>query len=142
LSSASLKIIEENLDKMPPENKGTGLQRALLVNLIKFWAATDKKYKKLTQNEPPTILLFEEPEVFQHPQKQSIVGGSFWVNFLYFLSVAAQNFIKFTNRALCSPVPLFSGGILSKFSSIIFNEAEDNTYSVLIGSISIFISQP
>jgi predicted ATP-dependent endonuclease of OLD family len=75
LSSASLKIIEENLDKMPPENKGTGLQRALLVNLIKFWAATDKKYKKLTQNEPPTILLFEEPEVFQHPQKQSMLFG-------------------------------------------------------------------
>ncbi|MCL5410493.1 MAG: AAA family ATPase [Patescibacteria group bacterium] len=74
ISSASLHIIEENFDKMPPENKGTGLQRALLICLIKYWAEVSKDVEKI-KNEPPTILLFEEPEIFQHPQKQAMLFG-------------------------------------------------------------------
>lgn len=76
--SAALKLIESDKIPMPPSAKGHGLQRALLVSLIKLWSENERKKKnkgdaKKAFRSSVQILLFEEPEIFLHPPQQKIL---------------------------------------------------------------------
>jgi len=76
--SAELKLIESDGIAMPPSSKGHGLQRALLMSLIKLWAENERKKKikgdpKKTFRSSVQILVFEEPEIFLHPPQQKML---------------------------------------------------------------------
>lgn len=76
--TAALSIGEKGQVYLPVESKGQGLQRSLEVALVKLWAEVSRrKDKEKLQEEKKklfhpefTLLLIEEPEAFQHPQKQ------------------------------------------------------------------------
>lgn len=76
--SADIKLVEPDLNPMEPEKVGHGLQRALLISLIKLWGEAERKKKirsaeeddKKIYNSSVKLLLFEEPEVFLHPPQQ------------------------------------------------------------------------
>lgn len=75
ISKADLKLQEsDGTHAMSVGNKGHGTQRALLINLLRYWA--QKEIAEKNQEEKsiaPTIVLIEEPEIFQHPQKQKMI---------------------------------------------------------------------
>jgi len=76
ISKASVKLQESDGTKaMDISSKGHGTQRALLINLLRYWA--QKEISEKVDNESdqisPTIILIEEPEIFQHPQKQEML---------------------------------------------------------------------
>jgi len=49
-------------------SKGHGLQRAMLLELIRFEARMSSV--RGAEKQPPMVLLVEEPEIYLHPQKQ------------------------------------------------------------------------
>ncbi|MFZ5425021.1 MAG: ATP-dependent nuclease [Patescibacteria group bacterium] len=72
-SNIFMSVKDSETDFLPVANKGMGLQRALLMSLLKYWAAVEKESKPDTPTQPPSLLIVEEPEVHQHPQKQSML---------------------------------------------------------------------
>lgn len=72
-------IIDENLDKsVGVKNLGQGLQRHLIYTLLKLSSQySDRNPPKKKEFSPEfTLILFEEPEAFLHPQQQEILNSS------------------------------------------------------------------
>ena len=74
--SANIRIAEKDNPPRVPQEMGHGLQRSLLIALIKTWAeverkAVAKKQKgKKTYRPDLSLILFEEPEIYLAPPLQ------------------------------------------------------------------------
>lgn len=62
------------------ENVGHGLQRAALFSVIEFLAqksAAEEDGEEFAEAQSDIVLLIEEPEIYQHPHKQKLIGDAF-----------------------------------------------------------------
>lgn len=61
------------------ENVGHGLQRAALFSVIEYLAqsAAEEDGEKFAEAQSDIVLLIEEPEIYQHPHKQKLIGDAF-----------------------------------------------------------------
>ena len=74
---ASFLLKREGEPEGPPESKGHGIQRTLLVGLLRILAEAERMSRVSSSAGPKrvfrpnfTLILFEEPEIFQHPPRQ------------------------------------------------------------------------
>ncbi len=77
LQSAEIKITEGGI-KGGVETKGDGLKRAVLFSLFKSLAQL-KNSDSRPENDSNYVILFEEPELYLHPNAQQIVFDSLFV---------------------------------------------------------------
>ena len=76
--ASEIRIVEPGMPPLQPQDTGHGLQRALLIALIKIWAEVERKKtaKKMEGKSRKvyrpdlTLILFEEPELYLHPPLQ------------------------------------------------------------------------
>ena len=61
------------------ENVGHGLQRAALFSVIEFLAQStaEENGEVFEEAQSDIVLLIEEPEIYQHPHKQKLIGDAF-----------------------------------------------------------------
>ncbi len=61
------------------ENVGHGLQRAALFSVIEFLAQStaEENGEEFEEAQSDIVLLIEEPEIYQHPHKQKLIGDAF-----------------------------------------------------------------
>jgi putative ATP-dependent endonuclease of OLD family len=61
------------------ENVGHGLQRAALFSVIEFLAQStaEENEEEFEEAQSDIVLLIEEPEIYQHPHKQKLIGDAF-----------------------------------------------------------------
>ncbi|MEL7801689.1 ATP-dependent nuclease [Sulfitobacter pontiacus] len=61
------------------ENVGHGLQRAALFSVIEFLAQStaEENDEAFEEAQSDIVLLIEEPEIYQHPHKQKLIGDAF-----------------------------------------------------------------
>lgn len=100
-------------DPIPTDisRKGHGLQRSLIFALIKVWAKILQEKAKEEENKPrsaskSTFFIFEEPELYLHPQAQRELYASLKelskLNNQIFLSTHSSSFIDLNDyRSLC-----------------------------------------
>ena len=76
MPAADIKIIEDEYDS-PVGYSGHGVQRAFILTMLQFLALTEKtaeeeeeKPEKTALKAPNLILGIEEPELYQHPDRQ------------------------------------------------------------------------
>ncbi len=76
MPAADIKIIEDEYDS-PVGYTGHGVQRAFILTMLQFLALTEKtaeeqeeKVEKTALKSPNLILGIEEPELYQHPDRQ------------------------------------------------------------------------
>lgn len=75
---ASFSLKRPNEPEGPPESKGHGVQRLLLLGLLRILAEAERMSRLRSASTQKkvfrpsfTLVLFEEPEIFQHPPRQS-----------------------------------------------------------------------
>ncbi|WP_158598508.1 ATP-dependent nuclease [Notoacmeibacter ruber] len=77
--SATLSIKHRDI-AVDVENVGHGLQRAMLFSIVRFLTGRDleeEKGEEFTSPQSDIIIIIEEPEIYQHPLKQSTFYGAF-----------------------------------------------------------------
>ena len=72
---AAVRLKEDSFPS-PIQGAGHGLQRAYVIALIQEWAAIQRE--AATGNERSFILAMEEPELYQHPNRQRHLANQFY----------------------------------------------------------------